>query len=37
MGEIRIVNPGKTHGYPYPVCKKEFSASLKIEQTLSYR
>ena len=22
MGEIRIVGPGKTHGYPYPVCKK---------------
>ena len=25
MGEIRIVGPGKTHGYPYPVCKKEQS------------
>ena len=22
MGEIRIVGPGKTGGYPYPVCKK---------------
>ena len=22
MGEIRIVSPGKTRGYPYPVCKK---------------
>ena len=22
MGEIRIVCPGKTPGYPYPVCKK---------------
>ena len=22
MGEIRIVGPGKTHGYLYPVCKK---------------
>ena len=22
MGEIRIVIPGKTRGYPYPVCKK---------------
>ena len=22
MGEIRIVGPGKTPGYPYPVCKK---------------
>ena len=23
MGEIRIVGPGKTCGYPYPVCKKK--------------
>ena len=22
MCEIRIVGPGKTRGYPYPVCKK---------------
>ena len=22
MGKIRIVSPGKTCGYPYPVCKK---------------
>ena len=22
MGEIRIVGPGKTREYPYPVCKK---------------
>ena len=22
MGEIRFVGPGKTHGYPYLVCKK---------------
>ena len=22
MGEISIVGPGKTRGYPYPVCKK---------------
>ena len=22
MGEITIVGPGKTRGYPYPVCKK---------------
>ena len=22
MGEIRIVGPGKTRGYPYLVCKK---------------
>ena len=23
MGEIRIVGPGKTRGYPYPVCMKQ--------------
>ena len=23
MGKIRIVGPGKTRGYPYPVCKKK--------------
>ena len=22
MGEIRLVGTGKTHGYPYLVCKK---------------
>ena len=22
MGEIRFVGPGKSRGYPYPVCKK---------------
>ena len=22
MGEIKIVGPDKTRGYPYPVCKK---------------
>ena len=38
MGEIRIVGPGKTRGYPYPVCKKEFSSTAKkIEQTLSHK
>ena len=21
MGEIKVVRPGKTRGYPYPVCK----------------
>ena len=31
MGEIRIVGPGKKYGYPYPVCKKEFSNTAKIE------
>ena len=27
MGEIIIVGPGKTRGYPYPVCKKKFASS----------
>ena len=27
MGEIRIVGPGKTRGYPYPICKKTTSAT----------
>ena len=27
MGEIRIVGPGKTCGYPYLVCKKSESLS----------
>ena len=27
MGEIRIVGPGKTRGYPYPQCKKSCSVS----------
>ena len=27
MGEIRIVGPGKTRGYPYLVCKKLISLS----------
>ena len=27
MGEIRIVGPGKTRGYPYPVCKKRYFQS----------
>ena len=25
LREIRIVGPGKTRGYPYPVCKKNLS------------
>ena len=28
MGEMRIVGPGKTHRYPYPVCKKIHSLKL---------
>ena len=27
MGEIRIVSPDKTRGYPYPVCKTIISLS----------
>ena len=30
MGEIRTVSPGKTHGYPYTVCKKTFDTTIKI-------
>ena len=30
MGEIRIVSPGKTCRYPYPVCKKDQSYPLYI-------
>ena len=30
MGEIRIVGPGKTRGYPYPVCKKLFYRNLYV-------
>ena len=25
MGEIKIVGPGKTRGYPYPACKNSLS------------
>ena len=35
MGEIRIVGPGKTPGYPYPVCKKSFSHSLSFLLSLA--
>ena len=37
MGEMRIVGPDKARGYSYPVCKKDFTAPLKIKQTLSQR
>ena len=26
MGEIKIVSPGKTRGYPYPVRGKKFAS-----------
>ena len=31
MGELRIVGPGKTRGYPFSVCKKEFSSTAKYK------
>ena len=34
MGEIRIVGPGKTHGYHYPVCKKSNSVSFTFSSFL---
>ena len=34
MGEIRIVGPGKTRGYPYPVCKKTVYHS-RVESEIS--
>ena len=37
MGEIRIVGPGKTRGYPYPVCKKIVSAEHDMGPAQSYR
>ena len=30
MGEIKIVGPGKTRGYPYPVCKKYLSMRISL-------
>ena len=29
MGEIRFVGTGETRGYPYPVCKKNYSCTMK--------
>ena len=43
MGEIRFVGPGKTCGYPYPVCKKTLysrqssAKSHSTEETLDGR
>ena len=34
MGEIRIVGPGKTRGYPCPVCKKSWSWASIVVQTV---
>ena len=30
MGEIRIVGPGKTPGYPYPVCKNNIISNNEL-------
>ena len=35
MGEIRIVGPGKTRGYPYPVCKKRCLLSTKYVRSMA--
>ena len=36
MIEIRIVDPGKTRGYPYPVCKNNtVRAKWKAAKSLS--
>ena len=35
MGEIRIVGPGKTRGYPYPVCKKKSFISIQSAVSIS--
>ena len=37
MGEIRMVGPGKTRGYPYPVCKKILSLKLRILRVRTQR
>ena len=37
MDEIRIVSPGKPHGYPYPICKKLITSPyLKGDNSLPY-
>ena len=37
MGEIRIVGPGKTRGYPYPVCKKTVVLLENHRKTIQFR
>ena len=36
MGEIRIVCPGKTRGFPYPVCKKKGISVVTADALLSH-
>ena len=36
MGEIRIVGPGKTRGYPYPVCKKNKTVTALLNAPVVY-
>ena len=35
MSKIRIVSPGKTRGYPYPVCKKKILVDLDWGKDIS--
>ena len=35
MGERRIVGPGKTRGYPYPVCKKKDAILMYVRQEIA--
>ena len=37
MGEIRIVGPGKTRGYPYPVCKKKSVCIQSVQKRSMYQ
>ena len=36
MGEIRIVGPGKTRGYPYPVCTLKVTSELNFINDVIY-
>ena len=35
MSEIRIVGLGKTRGYPYPVCKKASTHTVRVKKSIS--
>ena len=34
MGEIRFVGTGESRGYPFLVCKKEFSSTAKTRASI---
>ena len=36
MGEIIFVGPGKTRGYPYPVCKKHDLSQIFTQRHFLY-